>query len=158
MNRRSFVKLISVGAAASVAGPVARAASAVTKKSVANTPVILECCINGSTTKSINPHAPETADEHTAEILRCLDAGATIVHTHSNQPNEDPKIAAEFYAESYRPVWKKHPHAILYATANFDPKVYGRVQDRVRMLLPDRPTTTTTTQSAATDHSRAISW
>jgi uncharacterized protein (DUF849 family) len=107
-------------------GTTARAKATVAKKPIADTPVILECAINGSTTKAKNPLVPETVEEHTAEIIRCLDAGATILHTHSNQPNPDPKIAAQFYLESFKPVWTKHPHAILYATANFDPKVYNR--------------------------------
>ena len=125
MDRREF--LISAGAAAlAAAGSSKQAAAADPKKSVEDTPVILECAINGSTTKATNPAAPETAAEHTAEIIRCLDAGATIIHTHSNQPNPDPKIAAQFYLESFGPVWKKHPYAILYATANFDPKLYNR--------------------------------
>ena len=45
---------------------------------------------------------------------------------HSNQPNEDVQIAAQPYIDIYGPVWKKHPSAILYATANFDPVVYNR--------------------------------
>ena len=127
MDRREF--LISAGVAAfSVAGSAARAASPKSKKSVEDTPVILECAINGSTTKARNPVAPETVEEHTAEIIQCLDAGATIIHSHSNRPNPDPKVAARFYMESFRPVWKKHPHAILYATANFDPKEYNRTR------------------------------
>ena len=127
MDRREF--LISAGVAAlSVAGSAARAASPASKKSVQDTPVILECAINGSTTKARNPVAPETVEEHTAEIIQCLDAGATIIHSHSNRPNPDPKVAARFYMESFRPVWKKHPHAILYATANFDPKEYNRTR------------------------------
>ncbi len=117
------------GAGAMLAvGPTVRAASAATRKSVENTPVILECAINGSTTKAKNPLAPGTLAEHSAEIIRCLDAGATIVHMHSNQPNEDLKKAAQPYMETFKPVWKKHPHAILYATANFDPKVYNRTR------------------------------
>ena len=117
------------GAGAMLAvGPTVRAASAATRKSVENTPVILECAINGSTTKAKNPLVPETPSEQAAEIIRCLDAGATIVHSHSNQPNEDPKKAAQPYMETFKPVWKKHPHAILYATANFDPKVYNRTR------------------------------
>ncbi len=28
--------------------------------------------------------------------------------------------------DTFRPVWKKHPHAIVYATANFDPKTYNK--------------------------------
>jgi uncharacterized protein (DUF849 family) len=126
MDRREF--LISAGVAAlSVAGS-ARAASGAGKKSVEDTPVILECAINGSTTKVKNPAAPESVVEHTAEIIACLDAGATIIHSHSNHPDPNPKVAAQFYMDAYRPVWKKHPHAIVYATANFAPKVYHQTR------------------------------
>ena len=128
MNRREFIgRLVGAGAMLA-AGPTVRAASAAAKKSVENTPVILECAITGSTTKKVNPLAPETVDEQVAEISKCLDAGATIVHTHSNHPNENPKIAAKFYKDTYRPIRKNYPHAILYATANFDPKVYNRTR------------------------------
>ena len=101
-------------------------ASAAGKQSVENTPVILECAINGSTTKARNPLAPGTPEEHTAEIIKCLDAGASIIHMHSNKPNEDVQLAAQPYIDIYQPVWEKHPKAILYATANFDPVVYNR--------------------------------
>ena len=108
------------------AGVSVNTAFAKTKKSVENIPVILECAINGGTTKAKNPLVPGTPAEYTAEVIRCLDAGASIIHMHSNQPNEDVKLAAKAYTEIYKPVWKKHPHAILYATANFDPEVYHR--------------------------------
>ncbi len=111
-----------------MAGPAACTTTAVKRNCVENTPVILECAINGSTTKAKNPLVPETPQEQTAEIIRCLDAGATILHTHSNKPNKDIKVAAQAYMEVYKPVWKKHPHAIVYATANFDPKVYNRTR------------------------------
>ena len=125
MNRRDLLQKMAAAGALSAAGPLAQSVSAATTTSVADTPVILECAVNGSTTKAINPFAPETVEEQTAEIIKCFDAGATIVHSHSNKPNPDPEIAAEAYAEVFRPVWKKHPHAILYATANFDAKIYN---------------------------------
>jgi 3-keto-5-aminohexanoate cleavage enzyme len=126
MKRRDFNKTLIGAGAMLAAGPVVQSASAVTRKSVENTPVILECAINGSVTKAKNPNAPGTPAEHTAEVIRCLDAGASIIHMHSNQPNENLKLAAQPYIDIYKPVWKKHPHAILYATANFDPKTYNR--------------------------------
>lgn len=128
MKRRGFLGALASAGVMAVAVPAARSVSAATKKSVENTPVILECAINGSTTKERNPLAPETVEEQVAETSKCLDAGATIVHTHSNQPNPDPKIAAQFYMDTYKPIRKKYPHAILYATANFDPKVYNRTR------------------------------
>jgi 3-keto-5-aminohexanoate cleavage enzyme len=126
MNRRDLLQKLAAASALTAAGSMAGSAAAATPKSVSEVPVILECAVNGSTTKAKNPLAPETTDELTAEIIRCFDAGATIVHAHSNQPSEDTQIAAEAYADVFRPVWKKHPHAILYATANFDPATYNR--------------------------------
>jgi 3-keto-5-aminohexanoate cleavage enzyme len=108
------------------AGPLTRVASGATKISVTDKPVILECAVNGGTTKDKNPLAPGTLEEHTEEVIMCLEAGATIIHIHSNQPNEDVNIAAQPYKEIYGPVWEKFPNAILYATANFDPEVYNR--------------------------------
>jgi uncharacterized protein (DUF849 family) len=126
MKRRDFVRTVAAAGAALAAGRMVRPASASMPKSVEDTPVVLECAITGSTTKARNPLAPETVEEQVAEIGKCLDAGATIVHSHSNQPNMDPKAAAEFYAATYKPIREKYPHAILYATANFDPKVYNQ--------------------------------
>ncbi len=128
MDRREFLGALAGVGALSVLGSATRATSTDSEKSVEDTPVILECAINGSTTKARNPLVPETAKEQSAEITRCLEAGATIIHSHSNQPNPDPKIAAQFYLEAFRPIWKLHPHAIVYATANFDPKLYNRTR------------------------------
>jgi uncharacterized protein (DUF849 family) len=131
MKRRDFAKtLAGVGAALAtgpaLAGPGTYTLSKGDRKQIENKPVILECAINGSVTKAKNPHAPETVKEHTEEVIRCLDAGAGIIHTHSNKPNENVKLAAQAYIDIYKPVWKKYPHAILYATANFDSVVYNR--------------------------------
>jgi 3-keto-5-aminohexanoate cleavage enzyme len=89
---------------------------------VEETPVILECAITGSTTKAKNRLVPETPADQAIEMIKCLDAGATIVHSHSNLPDKNPAVAAKPYMEAYRPVREKHPYAILYATANFDPQ------------------------------------
>ncbi len=128
MNRRDLLRSLAAAGALSATGLATRSTSAASKKSATDTPVILECAINGSVTKATNPHAPGTPAEHTADVIRCLDAGASIIHMHSNQPSEDVKSAAQTYIDIYKPVWKKHPDAILYATANFDPKVYNRTR------------------------------
>ena len=139
MNRRKFMETVAGAGAIAAVAPAAVLAegghgSLLSKiplfkhNSVEDIPVVLECAINGGTTKAKNPLAPETAKEQTEEIIRCFDAGATSVHSHSNKPNEDPKKAAQFYLEAYAPVLKKHPHAIMYGTANFDPKVYNRTR------------------------------
>ena len=89
---------------------------------VEDIPVVLECAINGSGSRK-NPHAPETVQEHITEMMRVLDAGVTIAHNHSNQFYEDPEQTAQFYAEVYKPIRERYPHAILYPTVNLDTKV-----------------------------------
>ncbi len=84
-------------------------------------PVIIEAAINGLTSKRDNPHVPRTADEITADILACHDAGASIVHNHIDTVMVDGSIAAACYLESWEPVWNRFPGALLYPTVNAGP-------------------------------------
>ena len=45
-------------------------------------PVIIEAALNGQTQKDANPHVPHSSEEIARDALRCLEAGAAIVHTH----------------------------------------------------------------------------
>ena len=131
MNRRKFGKAIAASAAAlaasrAFAGPATSGMRSNFAFKKEDTPVILEVAINGSATKKVNATAPETPAEIAQQAIECLDAGATIVHAHTNKPMEDPDAAAQVYIEAFEPVRKKHPHAILYPTANFDPAVYHK--------------------------------
>ena len=82
------------------------------------TPVIIEAAINGATPKSVNPHVPRTPGEIAADALRCLDAGAAVVHNH----NDDAVIggagrhATEPYAEAWRAIRARRPDVLLYPT------------------------------------------
>jgi len=83
------------------------------------TPVLLEAAINGTTTKDRNPNVPRTPAEVTADALACLEAGAALVHNHTDDPIFDGVTAAhrpEPYVEAWRPVLAKHPDAFLYPT------------------------------------------
>ena len=91
---------------------------------VQDTPVIFEVAINGSTTKRKNQTAAETPVEIAEQAIQCFDAGVTIVHAHTNQPNENVQRAAQSYIEAFKPVREKHPYAIIYPTANFDSAAY----------------------------------
>ena len=131
MKRRDFGKVIAAAGATLAVGRAAAGPSTSGMRSnfafkKEDAPVILEVAINGGTTKKINPAAPETPAEIAAEMIKCFDAGATIVHAHSNQPNENVELAVEAYVDAFTPVRKKHPHAIMYPTANFDGAVYHR--------------------------------
>ena len=126
-SRRDFLKLGGIGVAG-LASPVALGAKP--KASTEEIPVVLECAINATGKK---PYEPKTVQEHITEMTKVLDAGAAIAHNHSNAFHKDPKKAAQFYADVYRPLFKKHPHAIVYPTINLDLKV---LREERRALAP----------------------
>ena len=81
--------------------------------------VVIEVAVNGVTRKDRNPAAPETPDEVAADALACLEAGASVVHTHplrSFAERHGPADTAEEYAQAYRQVLAERPDAILYPT------------------------------------------
>jgi 3-keto-5-aminohexanoate cleavage enzyme len=84
-------------------------------------PVIIEAAINGLTSKQENPNVPRSAAEITADALACLEEGATIVHNHVDLVMVDGPAAATCYLESWEPVWRKVPGALLYPTVNAGP-------------------------------------
>jgi uncharacterized protein (DUF849 family) len=73
--------------------------------SAAAPPTVIEAAVNGMTTKEQNPHVPRTVDEIVEDSLRCLDAGASIVHHH----NDDPVFggATRHCAGPYVDVWTR---------------------------------------------------
>ncbi len=83
-----------------------------------STPVIIEAAINGATSKDENPHVPRTVPEIVESALACLDAGASIVHNHNDEPNVggEGRHASEPYAEAWREILDEYPDALLYPT------------------------------------------
>jgi 3-keto-5-aminohexanoate cleavage enzyme len=133
LKRREFLGTlaaagVTLAAGRAVAGHGVQYEGKPVTRSVEDKPVILEVAINGSTTRAKNKNVPVTPQEIGAEMIRVFDAGATIVHAHSGQPNKDIEAAAKVYIEAFTPVREKHPYAIMYPTTNFDPKIY--MEDR----------------------------
>lgn len=82
-------------------------------------PVIIEAAINGATSKAANPNVPKTAEEIADESLRCIAAGASIIHAHCDPVGgPDDEVAARYLA-AFEPVWAQLPDALLYPTINF---------------------------------------
>ncbi|HEY8174016.1 MAG TPA: 3-keto-5-aminohexanoate cleavage protein [Dehalococcoidia bacterium] len=81
-------------------------------------PVIIEAALNGATPKSRNPHVPRTPNEVAVDGVRCLDAGATVVHNHTDDAPFGGSGAhdAAPYIASWRRILDERPHAILYPT------------------------------------------
>lgn len=79
-------------------------------------PTIIEVAINGSTRKSANPTVPETPEEIAAEALRCLNAGAAIIHNHIEDIRLVHDAAASRYSEGWAAILAERPDAILSPT------------------------------------------
>jgi 3-keto-5-aminohexanoate cleavage enzyme len=91
-------------------------------------PVVIEVAVNGVTRKERNPAVPVLPDEVAADTIRCLDAGATVVHTHPHSfgDGSSPAVTAEKYASAYRSILEERPGAILYPTMSGGPGIADR--------------------------------
>lgn len=99
------------------------------------TPLIIEAAINGGTSKEHNPSVPRSVDEVVECACACIEAGAAIVHHHT----DDNILQARHDAAPYRAAWmrirRRHPEAILYPTmgsggAHTNPKErYAHVEE-----------------------------
>lgn len=89
-------------------------------------PVIIEVGLNESTRRESNPHVPYSAEEVAEDILRCGEAGASIVHFHSRDaasgvdalflPGWGRKDDIEFYGEAMRRVREAGSDILMYPT------------------------------------------
>lgn len=82
-------------------------------------PVIIEVALNGATQPDRNPNAPQDQKSLVDDALRCIEAGASIVHTHAPDISVPGEEGAALYLEHFRPVHERHPDAILYPTLVF---------------------------------------
>lgn len=82
-------------------------------------PVIIECAINGTASKAVNPHVPTEPAEIAADALACIEAGAAIIHNHIDRYGVSEEEAAQRYLEGWRPVWEARPDALIYPTVHF---------------------------------------
>jgi uncharacterized protein (DUF849 family) len=73
---------------------------------MASLPLVIEAAVNGSTAKSTNPNVPRSIDEIVASALACVDAGASIVHNHNDEPNfgEPSTHSPDPYEQAWRAV------------------------------------------------------
>ena len=79
-------------------------------------PLLLEVAINGGRGKHPNAAVPVGTDEIVADASACLDAGAQIVHHHTDDSILAARHGATAYLEAWRQIRRTHPDAILYPT------------------------------------------
>lgn len=86
--------------------------------SVSGIPLIIEASLNGQTPRSRNPNVPYSDDEIVEQALACMDAGAALVHNHTEEPviGGSGRLDVETYAIAWRKLLSIRPDAILTAT------------------------------------------
>lgn len=82
------------------------------------TPLIIEASLNGATSKAQNSNVPYSDDEIVADALACMEAGAALIHNHTEESIFLPsgELDAERYARPWRTLLKLRPDAILTPT------------------------------------------
>jgi uncharacterized protein (DUF849 family) len=80
------------------------------------TPVILEVALNGQTRRERNPHVPLSRQEIIDEGLRCIDAGASILHNHNENLAVTAEEAASEYGACFRPWLERNPDVLCLPT------------------------------------------
>ena len=68
------------------------------------TAVIIEAAMNGVTGRGRNPRVPLSPEEQAKDALECVDAGATVIHTHAANIAAPLQEVVDAYAGAYRPV------------------------------------------------------
>jgi uncharacterized protein (DUF849 family) len=91
-------------------------------------PVMIEVALNGVTSRKRNANVPASDEELARDALACIDAGATIVHTHAPDLVVDAAQATEQYAAAFRPAVEAHPGVVCYPTVGFG----DTMEDRYR--------------------------
>ncbi len=87
------------------------------------TPVIIETAINGETRPDRNPNVPRKPEQIVADVYRCLDAGASIIHAHSDDIQQTGRDAANLYLAAWRPILEQRPDTLWYPTFAASPDV-----------------------------------
>ena len=100
-------------------------------------PLIIEAALNGASTKRRNPNVPISAEEIAAEAIACLDAGAAIIHNHTDDEvlGGDVRHSSAKYLDAWAPVHARYPEAILYPTMAGGAATTVRIEDRYQHLV-----------------------
>lgn len=95
--------------------------------------MIIEVALNGITSRARNARVPVQPEELAREAIECIDAGATIVHTHAHNLGAQVDDLVAAYAQCYETVLAARPGAILYPTIGIGSTTATRNQHAVEL-------------------------
>lgn len=90
--------------------------------------MIIEAALNGITSRGRNPRVPVSPEQLAEDAIACIDAGATIVHTHAHNLGAPVDDLVEAYADCYERVLAERPGTILYPTTGIGSTPAARYQ------------------------------
>jgi uncharacterized protein (DUF849 family) len=97
------------------------------------TPLIINAAITGMIpTKRDTPHVPISPEEIIADVCRCRDAGATIVHLHARHEDGSPGYEKEIYNEIFQGVREECPGLVISGSTSG--RIYGEFWQRSEVL------------------------
>lgn len=81
--------------------------------------LIINAAITGMVpTKKDTPYVPVAADEIIEDAVRCVAAGASILHLHARDDMEKPTYSSEVYAKIITGIRQHCPDAVICATTS----------------------------------------
>jgi 3-keto-5-aminohexanoate cleavage enzyme len=96
-------------------------------------PLIVNAAVTGMVPmKADNPHVPMTPEEIIADVCRCRDAGATIVHLHARGEDGLPTCQREIYGEIIQGVREECPEVLISGSCSG--RVHGEFRQRSQVL------------------------
>lgn len=101
-----------------------------------DTPLVVEVALNGTTGPGRNPTVARTTAEITAQGIECIEAGASIIHSHLATHSVPAAEAADHYAETFSAWVAADPDVLVMPTlgtgATIDEKLehVGLLADR----------------------------
>lgn len=95
--------------------------------------LIINAAITGMVpTKKDNPHVPVSPEEIIADVRRCRDAGASIVHLHARDSDDLPTYRKDIYSQILNGVRKVCPDIILCVSTSG--RVFKTFEQRSEVL------------------------
>lgn len=97
--------------------------------------LIINAAITGMVpTKADTPHVPCSPEEIVADVRRCHDAGAAIVHIHARDRDGKPTYRAEVYREIYAGIRQACPNILISGSCSG--RVFNEFEQRSQALDP----------------------
>lgn len=90
--------------------------------------LIINAAITGMVPKKKDtPYLPVTVDEIIEDAVKCVHAGASILHLHARDKNEEPIYNADVYAKIIEGIRRECPEVIICVTTS------GRIYNEYKM-------------------------